>query len=197
MCFVDEILWALVGLFLTILGTFIEAFAINPPWYWSVEGIQAHSLGISFQLVGVLLGGCLGGKNGGVMSQIAYIILGLYWLPVFVFGGGINYFKEPTFGYILGFIPGAWICGRLAFNTKPHLESLAVSALSGLGIIHLCGLVYLCGLSFFSSNVKGVMALEYLKSGIYAYSINPLPDQLILVMVTSTVAYVLRKLLFY
>jgi len=195
--FVDEILWALVGLFLTILGTFMEGFIINPPWNWSIEGIQTHSLGVSFQIVGVLLAGCLGGKNGGVMSQIAYVILGLYWLPVFVFGGGINYFKEPTFGYILGFIPAAWLCGWLAFRTKPHLENLTVSSLCGLGLIHVFGLVYLCGLSFLIPPVEGVIILEYLKQGIYTYTLYPLSGQLILVMVTSTIAYLVRKLFVY
>lgn len=197
MCFVDEILWALVGLLLTILGTFIEAFTVNFPWNWGNEGILTNSLAVNFQIVGVLVAGCLGGKNGGVMSQIAYVVLGLFWLPVFVFGGGIGYFQEPTFGYILGFIPGAWICGWLAFRTKPHLDSLALSAICGLGIIHLFGIIYLFGLSFLIPQNPSLSHLEYLKQGVYIYSINPFPGHLILVAVTSTIAYLLRKLLFY
>ena len=69
------------------------------------------SLGVTYQIGGVLLVGCLGGKNAGALSQIAYLVMGLTLLPVFADGGGIGYVKLSQFGYLLGFIPGAWICG--------------------------------------------------------------------------------------
>jgi biotin transport system substrate-specific component len=51
--------------------------------------------------------------------------------------------REPGFGYLIGFVPAGWVCGYLAFQNPPKLETLALSCLSGLGIIHGLGIVYL------------------------------------------------------
>ncbi len=133
----NELLWALIGLLLTIFGTFVEAFITNPPWNWSERGIFSQSLGITYQIGAVLLTGCLGGKNAGALSQIAYVVLGLLWLPIFAHGGGLDYLREPSFGYLVGFVAGAWLCGYMAFRARAKLESLAVSAFFGLVVIHL------------------------------------------------------------
>ena len=196
----NELLWALIGLLLTIACTFIPGFTTNPPWHWTEQGIQIQSLGVTYQIGAVLLTGCLGGKNAGALSQIAYVVLGLIWLPIFAQGGGISYIKEPTFGYILGFIPGAWLCGLLAFRARARLESLAFSSICGLLIIHLFGLVYLIGsLSFTQADSKiiNIIPLEDLKEAIMGYSVVPLPGQLVIVCVVVVIAFVLRRLLFY
>ena len=187
---VNEILWALVGLLLTIGGTFIEASITNFPWSWSQAGVQGQSLGVTFQISGVLVSGCLGGKNAGVMSQVAYLFLGLTFLPVFANGGGLGYIQQPAFGYILGFIPGAWLCGWLAFRLKRKLELFALSSLLGLATIHLCGLVYLVGLSW----LKVVIDL---REAIVQYSVAPLPGQLAIICVVAVISFVLRHILFY
>ena len=191
----NQLLWALVGLLLTIAGTFIEAFVTNPPWYWTEQGVSPQSLGITYQIGGVLLAGCLGGQNAGAISQIAYVVLGLFWLPIFAQGGGIEYLKEPSFGYILGFIPGAWFCGWLALRRKAKLETLAFSSLAGLLSIHLVGIIYLVGLS--SVGLADKIAPENLQEVIIAYSVQPLPEQLVMVCAVAVAAFVLRKILFY
>ena len=194
----NELLWALIGVLLTIFGTFIEAsFTNNPPWTWAEQGIHLQSLGVTYQIGAVLLVGCLGGKNAGALSQIAYLFLGLYWLPVFAKGGGIDYIKEPTFGYLLGFVPGAWLCGFLAFRTRPRLESLAFSALGGLAVIHLVGLAYLVGLSYWNPEGSSAMPLEHLKEMAIEYSVEPLPGQLVIVCAVAVIAFILRQILFY
>lgn len=194
--FPNELLWALVGLLLTIFSTFFAAFTTNPPWNWSAQGVQPQSLGVTFQIGAVLLTGCLGGKNAGALSQIAYVILGLFWLPVFAGGGGLGYLQEPTFGYILGFIPGAWLCGFLAFRRRRKLETLALSALAGLLAIHLCGLVYLVGLAYVSP-AGSQISWETLPQAIFNYSLAPLPGQLIIICAAAAIAFIIRQILFY
>ncbi|AFY79660.1 hypothetical protein Ple7327_4564 [Pleurocapsa sp. PCC 7327] len=193
----NELLWALIGLLLTIFGTFIEAFITNPPWDWADRGMFSQSLGITCQIGAVLLTGCLGGKNAGALSQIAYVVLGLLWLPIFGRGGGLEYVREPSFGYLVGFIPGAWLCGAIAFRHRTKLESLAGSALCGLFAIHFCGLIYLVGLSLFDSAGDLFVSLENLPELINRYSIAPLPGQMVLICVVSVIAFVLRRVLFY
>ena len=184
-----EFLWALIGLLLTIGGTFLEASMAIPPWGLLDRGIPIHSLGVTCQVGAVLLVGCLGGKNAGALSQIAYLILGLTWLPIFTKGGGLDYLKEPTFGYLVAFIPAAWACGALAFKAPPRLEFLAFSCLCGLAIVHLIGASYLFAL--YSSSQELFMAATF------KYSIAPLPGQLALVCAVAVIAKFVRSLLFY
>jgi biotin transport system substrate-specific component len=191
----NQILWALIGLFLTIGGTFVEAFVTtNVPWNWADQGVQIQSLGVTYQIGAVLLTGCLGGKNAGALSQIAYVVIGLTLLPVFSQGGGLAYLKEPSFGYLLGFIPGAWICGLLAFRAKATLESLAFSSVCGLVIIHLVGVIYLFGLSLL--NLRNDWLLTLIET-ITKYSINPVPSQMTIVCSVAVIAFIMRKILFY
>jgi biotin transport system substrate-specific component len=193
----NELLWALIGLLLTVFGTFIEAFTMNAPWHWSKQGIFSQSLGITYQIGAVLLTGCLGGKNAGALSQIAYVTLGLIWLPIFARGGGLDYLKEPSFGYLLGFIPGAWLCGAIAFRARTRLEAMAFSALCGLFVIHICGLIYLIALSFLGVANNPLVSLENLPEMIHRYSGEPLPGQLAIICVVAIIAFIIRQILFY
>lgn len=192
MAFSTELLWALIGLILTIGGTFLEAFLATPTL--GAGNVQTHSLGVTYQFGAALLVGCLGGKNAAALSQIAYIMLGLTWFPVFSQGGGFGYLKEPSFGYIVGFIPGAWLCGYLAFKASPKLESLAFSCLCGLLSIHLTGMLYMAttyGLKL--SHTAGLPLAQLLMK----YSLYPLPGQFAIVCAVTVLAFTLRHLMFY
>lgn len=50
----------------------------------------------------------------GVATVALYIAQGLAGLPVFTFGGGWSYLLSPSFGFILGYLPMAWIIGLAA-----------------------------------------------------------------------------------
>lgn len=189
-----QLLWALVGLILTIGGTLLEAFIASPPWSWNHHGIQVHSLGVTWQIGAVLLVGCLGGKNAATMSQIAYLLLGLTWFNVFTQGGGIDYVLRPSFGYLLGFIPGAWICGWLAFRYPVRLEFLALSCLVGLLTIHFTGISYILIAHFFQWSGVGTVPIW---QAMWTYSISPLPGQFAIVCAVTVLAFLLRHLLFY
>ncbi|MEB3248024.1 MAG: biotin transporter BioY [Merismopediaceae bacterium] len=194
---VVELLWAAIGLLLTIFSTFAEAFITNPPWEWGNKGITSHSLGITYQIGAVLLTGCLGGKNAGVISQVAYLILGLTWFPIFAQGGGWDYWQKPSFGYLVGFIPGVWLCGWLAFRRPNQIENLALSSLAGLGVIHGCGMLYLLLLTVLRLGNPPILAWQTLPSALLYYSIFALPSQIILVCLTAVLAFFIRKVLFY
>ncbi len=184
-----ELLWAVIGLLLTIGCTFLKASIASPFWNWWPSGIHTQSLDVSFQIGAVLLTGCMGGKNAGALSQIAYLVLGLTGMQVFDGGGGIGYLAKPTFGYLLGFVPGAWVCGWLAFQTKRRLEFLALSCIAGLLMIHLAGLSALA--------LKYSFQEDLLLPAALTYSLDPLPSQLAVVCAVTVLAFVLRLLMFY
>lgn len=189
---VTDLMWALIGLMLTIGGTLLRASIAGLPW--SSQSVPLYFLGVSYQIGAVLLVGCLGGKNAAVMSQIAYLTLGLVGLPVFSQGGGLHYVSAPSFGYLLGFIPGAWICGYLAFKTSPRLETLAFSGLCGLFVIHFVGILYL----MIGSALQWVnLGSASLWQAFLTYSVNLLPGQLAVTCAIAVLALVLRRIMFY
>ena len=106
------LVWTIVGLFLTIGANFVPAYTINSPAQWLSQGVTAYPLGFKCQVGAVLLVSCLGGRTAGALAQVVYLFIGLVWLKIFNDGGGIEYIQKPAFGYLLAFIPGAWICGH-------------------------------------------------------------------------------------
>ncbi|TVQ43835.1 MAG: biotin transporter BioY [Gloeocapsa sp. DLM2.Bin57] len=173
----------------------MEAFTTNQPWLWYEQGISTQSLGVTYQIGAVLLTGCMGGRNAGAIAQIAYITLGLSGVPVFAKGGGFNYIQEPGFGYLLGFIPGAWLCGLIALRQRAKLELLGVSALLGLIVIHICGLIYLGILYLLPVNT--INSLSQLERLVQLHSLNSFPGQLAIVCAVAVIAYFLRRISFY
>ncbi len=189
-----DLLWALIGLILTIGGTFLEASMAGIPLNWFDPTIPVLSLRVTWQVGAVLLIGCLGGRNAAAISQIAYLLLGLTWFNVFTAGGGPSYIFQPTFGYLLGFVPAAWLCGWLAFRLPRRLESIAFSNLCGLLTIHAAGLSYLA--------IAQAITWDNTSLGSFArmavnYSLIPLPGQLVLVCAVAVIAFLLRYLLLY
>lgn len=70
---------------------------------------------ITGQTLGVMLAGAVLGSRRGASAMLVYAALGLAGVPWFSnLGGGPAYALMPSFGFILGFIPTAWLIGRLA-----------------------------------------------------------------------------------
>ena len=188
------LMWTIVGLFLTVVASFLPAYVTSSPWQWLSAGVTAYPLGFKSQVGAVLLVSCLGGRTAGVLAQVAYLLLGLLWLKVFNDGGGIEYLQKPAFGYLLAFIPGAWVCGQLAFRRSPRLEYLGLSCLCGLVTIHFFGVIYL--ILFKLINLPGLNDFKLLES-IANYSIYPMISQLLLGCTAASIAFVVRRIMFY
>ena len=100
---------------------------------------------ITLQTFFVTLSGSLLGGTMGAASQVVYILLGVIGLPVFAGGkSGIGVLFGPTGGYLVGFVVGAYITGRLTMlRSRPGFLWLCFSmtvgtaVLSGLGILQL------------------------------------------------------------
>ncbi len=200
-----EWLWTAIGVILTILGTLTQ---VNFPSQW--PGLGGYSF--SLQIGGLLLTACLAGPVAAVCAQIVYLALGLAGLQVFAQGGGWQYLYQPTFGYLLGFLPAAWACGTIAFRQRdPHslhpplpprrnpyvlpslsapvrLQDLAAAGLVALSLLHLTGIVYLLATQPWDGQLLRLIGL---------YSGYTLPGQLIVAGFVAVVALILRRLLLF
>lgn len=96
---------------------------------------------LTFQSVTVVLIGMACGMRYATYIVSAYLISGFVGLPVFAnFSAGSTVFFGPTLGYLLGFLPAAWLGGYLAEKgwTKNILTSFATGLLS-VSIIFILG----------------------------------------------------------
>lgn len=95
----------------------------------------------TLQYLFTMLAGLLLGPELGALSVGLYMLLGLMGLPVFAEGGGFWYVLKPSFGYIPGFILGAYLTGMLA---KGHsgIGRLLAANLTGLLSVYAVGMAY-------------------------------------------------------
>lgn len=97
----------------------------------------------TLQFLVVLLAGFLLGSRWGSFSVLLYVFIGLLGIPVFAAGGGPGYILQPSFGYLIGFILSAYVCGKIVdvFPNK-RIHTYIIAACFGLLITYGIGLVY-------------------------------------------------------
>ena len=188
-----SLIWAFIGLLLTIGGTFLQPALGVPTWQDGMTGVATLPLTSSAQLAAVLFTACVGGAEAGAIAQIAYVLLGLFQVPVFANGGGLDYLTQPGFGFLLGFIPAAWVTGRFAHRHALSLELLGLSCVAGWLVLQTSGFLWLTVRSL--GSLAGGGDLNWMQL-VWQYCLWPLPGQLALLCATTLLAYGFRRLLF-
>ena len=96
----------------------------------------------TLQVLFTMLAGLLLGSRLGALSVGLYMILGLAGLPVFTQGGGLWYLLQPTFGYILGFILGSYVTGKMTEQRDTlTFGRILIANFAGLAIIYVMGMI--------------------------------------------------------
>jgi len=122
----------LVPLFaaLTAVGAFIK--------------IPIPHVPLTLQTLMVMLSGLILGSRLGALSQLLYLTIGLLGLPIFAQGGGPGYLLHPSFGFLVGFIAGAYVTGRIAEKAeKLSLPRTLAALILGQATIYILGIPYL------------------------------------------------------
>ena len=176
---------AVAGLLSILVGSLVPTAVVLP----SGDGWQLQPLGITLQVPALLLAALVAGPRSGLLAAVAYLSMGLFQLPVFHEGGGVGYLLDPGFGYLAGFVPAAWVTGKLA-RRGGHKDPLALAAVAAIGlvVIHLCGL---------SNLLLGALAGRWGENAsalLIGYSLALLP-QLLLCCAVGLLAWPLRRLL--
>lgn len=97
----------------------------------------------TLQFLFVLLAGMLLGSRLGAVSLTAYVAMGLFGIPIFAAGGGIQYIFRPSFGYLLGFIVAAFVVGLICEKFKrPALKHYMAAAFTGMFVTYAIGFSY-------------------------------------------------------
>lgn len=107
--------------------------------------IPLNPIPLTFQSAAAILIGMTYGSRKGAAVIACYFLAGACGLPVFAnFSAGPTSFFSPSGGYLLGFLPAAFLSGYLMEKgwAKNIISSFAASLL-GAAIIFTCGLAVL------------------------------------------------------
>ena len=103
---------------LVLAGVAVVALLAKVSFYIGPVPITGQTLGV------ILVGAALGARRGAV-SLASYMLLGLAGLPIFAGPiAGPAYVLAPSFGFIVGFIPAAFVAGwfaERAWDRRPVL----------------------------------------------------------------------------
>lgn len=106
--------------------------------------IPVEPTAITLQFLFTAFAGIILGSKLGALSQIVYVITGLIGIPIFTKGGGIGYVFQPSFGYLIGYIVGAYVIGKIIENAnKPNYITFFAASIAGLFVVYLLGVPYL------------------------------------------------------
>ena len=123
---------------------------------------------LTFQTLFVVLAGLVLGKKFGAIAVCVYVAAGLIGLPVFT-GSALN----PTFGYIIGCIPGAWLAGFIPEKFKVGFLTYTLAAVAGIAVIYAVGIPYYYLMSkYYLQNEIGA------KSLLIYFVLMPLPGDI-------------------
>ena len=178
---------AITGVMLIIIFAMIPSSIILPQQDLSISNIPLNS---NWQIQGLLLTSLLSGPYIGTVCAISYLIIGLFYLPVFHGGGSVGYILTHEFGYLLGFIPAAWTCGCLSKrDSHSNLINYSFYTFISLCIVHVIGVIYL---------VIGKLIgnwFDNLSDLILVNTLIPLPNQLLLCLPISLISICIKRIL--
>lgn len=109
--------------------------------------IPIQPVPLNLASLAVMVAGILLGAKFGVLSVVAYILIGCVGLPVFAnFRGGIAIIAGPTGGYILGYILIAFVTGFVCKRTG-KLVFAVLSMVLGTALCYVAGTLWFCVLT--------------------------------------------------
>ena len=122
---------------------------------------------VTLQYLFTAMAGLLLGRRWGALSQAVYVLLGLVGLPIFTMGGGFGYVFQPTFGFLLGLIPSAFVIGKLAKRPLTFWGT-ALAMLAGLAVLYAIGVPYMALIANAYLG-KGLTFWQVIKNGMLIY----------------------------
>jgi biotin transport system substrate-specific component len=135
---------------------------------------------VTLQTFFALLSGALLGAGGGAASQV--VALGVLaaspQLLALAAPGGL---LGPTGGYLLAFVPAAWLVGRLAGESASYTR-LALAMAAGSALIYLFGALQL-------ALVAGLSARGAIMAGVLPF----LPGDAVKLLAAAAIARALRR----
>lgn len=113
----------------------VAAFTVLTAAGAQIEVRIGEFVPFTMQVFATLLAGMVLGARAGALSQAAYVLLIGLNMPVGAGGAGAAALAGPTAGYLIGFIPAAFVVGWLTERATPRW----LAGVVGAAVIYACG----------------------------------------------------------
>jgi biotin transport system substrate-specific component len=104
---------------------------------------------ITLQTLGVMLAGVVLGGYRGALAVALYVVLGLVGLPIFAeHTSGFAALAGPSAGFLIGFIPGAFVTGLIAHAKSGKfslVRTVLGSIIGGIAVVYAIGIPVMAG----------------------------------------------------
>lgn len=99
---------------------------------------------ITGQTLAIGLVGTILGSRHGTLTVLLYLIIGAIGIPIFAqLSGGIGILVGPTGGFLIGFIPAAFIIGYYLEKTSFTVRNAVIANIIGTLITLIFGTIWL------------------------------------------------------
>ena len=169
---VSKLIEVFISLQIIIISTFIPVFFSIP---FTNKLIETFEMPITWQLPSIVIITFIFNGKIVIKAFSIYLIIGLFFIPVFDQGGSLGYLLTPNFGYLLGMYPLIKIIDNVnKRNQLINYYELIKYGLLGISCMHLIGITYNYIL-ILSSNQSGILLYNISK-----YSLGKLGYHLLL-----------------
>ena len=156
---VSKLIEVLISLQIIIISTFIPVFFSIP---FNNKLIGRFEMPITCQFPSIIMITLIFKGKIVIKAFNIYLIIGLFFIPVFHQGGSLGYLLTPNIGYLLGMYPLIKIIDNL--NKRKQMikyYDLLKYGILGICSMHLIGIIYNC-----------ILFLNFKQSEILLYNIS-------------------------
>jgi biotin transport system substrate-specific component len=93
----------------------------------------------TLQVLAVILSGLVLGARDGAFSQLLYVVLIRLNMPFGAGAAGADALFGATAGYLVGFVPAAWVVGFLTERGETQMWRRVLAGVAGIAVIYLFG----------------------------------------------------------
>ena len=130
----------LISVQIIIISSFLPVF-ISLPFTNNLS--QTFQMPITWQLPSIMIITIIFNSKIVIKAFSIYLIIGLFFIPVFHQGGSLGYLLIPNFGYLLGMYPLIKIIDNLnKINHKINYYNLLKTGIMAICSMHLVGIIY-------------------------------------------------------
>lgn len=147
---------------LVVTGAAVVALLAKVAFFIGPVPITGQTLGV------IVVGAALGARRGAAALTV-YMLAGLAGAPVFAgLTAGPAYVLAPSFGFVLGFIPAAFVAGWFAERAWDRTPWLAF-----VGFVAASVIPFLIGVPYMAVILAAVLGQEVTVASVLAAGVTP------------------------
>ena len=134
-----KIIELIISLESIIIATMLPVYIFLPS---KINFIQLVDIPITMQVPTIIFLTIIFSEKIVYKSYTIYILIGLFFLPIFYDGGSLGYILTPNFGYLLGIYPLIKIISELYRLKQFSLKKFLRVSIIAILIMHITGIIF-------------------------------------------------------